>query len=98
MNDIYFFNYYTFSFYYDILFTFNQAFIDTIRNTGGNNAQRLLIVAGANSNLDLTCSSDYKIPVDPSNKFAVSINYYIPSTFTRELYFDPFTWVFLIMQ
>ena len=42
--------------------------------------------------MDLTWSSDYKIPVDPSNKLAVSINYYIPSTFTRELYLDSFTW------
>ena len=90
MNEVYFFNYYTSSFDYDILFTLNQAFIDTIRNTGGNNIQRFLIVAGANSNLDLTCSSDYKIPVDPSNKLAVSIHYYNPTRFTKEFYFEPY--------
>jgi endoglucanase len=50
MNEVYFFSYYTFSFDYDILFSLNQAFVDTIRNSGGNNIERLLIVAGTNSN------------------------------------------------
>jgi len=93
MNKIYFFNYDTLSFDYDILLTLNQAFVDTIRNSGGNNIQRLLIVAGANSDLDLTCSSDYKIPIDPSNKLAVSIQYYIPTKFTKERYYDPYSWI-----
>ena len=92
MDEVYFYDPRTYVFDFDILLELNQAFIDIVRNSGGNNIERLLIVAGAYHDLDLTCSSDYKIPVDPSNKFAVSINYYIPSTFTRELYFDPFTW------
>ena len=92
MNEVYFFNYDILSYDYDILFTLNQAFVDTIRNSGGNNIKRLLIVAGANSNLDLTCSSDYKIPIDSSNKLAVSIQYYNPTRFTKEHYFDPYSW------
>ena len=40
----------------------------------------------------MTCSSDYKIPVYPSNKLAVSLHYYNPSPFTREYYFDPYNW------
>jgi len=93
MNQVYFYNYYTLSYDYDVLLNLNQAFVDTIRNSGGNNIQRLLIVAGANSYLDLTCSSDYKIPIDPSNKLAVSIHYYNPTRFTKEVYFDPYTWI-----
>ena len=93
MNEVYFFNYDILNYDYDILLTFNQAFVDIIRNSGGNNIQRLLIVAGANSNLDLTCSSDYKIPIDPSNKFAVSIHYYNPTKFTKEHYYDPYSWI-----
>ena len=68
MDGVYFYNYDILSYDYNILLTFNQAFVDTIRNFGGNNIQRLLIVVGANNYLDLTCSSDYKIPIDPSNK------------------------------
>ena len=92
MDEVYFYNYKTYNFDFDLLFIFSQAFLDTIRNSGGYNIERLLIVAGAYDDLDMTCSSDFKIPVDPSNKFALSIHYYIPSTFVRELYFDPFTW------
>ena len=92
MDGVYFYNYDILSYDYDILLTFNQAFVDTIRNSGGNNIQRLLIVAGANSYLDLTCSSDYIIPIDPSNKLAVSIHYYNPTRFTKEFYFEPYSW------
>ena len=52
-----------FDLYYDYnyssLLTLNQCFIDTIRNSGGNNIDRLLIVSGANANIDLTCSLSY---------------------------------------
>ena len=33
--------------------------------------------------LDLTCSAKYKMPNDPANKLAISINYYIPNEFTK---------------
>ena len=92
MDEVFFFNYSTFNFDYDILLTFNQVFIDIIRNSGGNNRERLLIIAGAQEKLQDTCSSDYKLPVDPSNKFAISIHYYEPILFTTEGYFDPVIW------
>ena len=60
---------------FSTLTIFNQAFIDTIRNSGGNNIERLLVIAGARDDLTMTCSSNYKMPVDPSNKLAVSIHY-----------------------
>ena len=92
MDEVYFYNPRTYNYDYDAIINFNQAFVDTIRNSGGNNIERLLIVAGAYDDLDMTCSSDYKIPVDPTNKLAVSIHYLVPSTFTREYYFEPFNW------
>ena len=91
MDEAFFYNYETFNFDYDLLHNFNQAFIDTIRNSGVNNIERLLIVAGAYEELDMTCSSDYKIPVDPSNKLAVSIHYFNPKRFTRDFYFEPYS-------
>ena len=62
----------------------NQAFIDIVRNSGGKNGDRLLIVAGINKNFQDTCTYKYKIPVDPSNKIAISVHYYDPGSFTTE--------------
>ena len=92
MNEVYFYNPITYAFDYDILFNLNQVFVDTIRNSGGNNIERLLIIAGAYDALDMTSSPKYKIPADPSNKLALSLHYYVPSEFTSEFYFDPFNW------
>ena len=92
MDGVYFYNRQTYNFDYDALFNFNQAFVDTIRSSGWNNIERLLIVAGAYDELDMTCSSEYKIPVDPYNKLAISLHYFVPSPFTREYYFEPFNW------
>ena len=42
----------------------NQIFIDTVRNTGGNNAKRLLIVTGYTTDITKTASADYMLPKD----------------------------------
>ena len=93
MDEVYFYNFETYSYDFDILLSFNQAFVDTIRNSGGNNIKRLLIVAGAYNDLDMTCSSEYKIPVDQSNKLAISIHYLNPQRFTNGFYFEPYSWI-----
>ena len=81
------------NFDFSTLTKLNQAFVDTIRNSGGNNIERLLIIAGADDELIMTCSSDYKMPVDQSNKLAVSIHYYEPLDFVLEHYYEPFNWI-----
>ena len=43
---------------------------------------RLLLIAGANNQIDLTCSPKYKMPIDPNNKLAISMHYFIPLEFT----------------
>ena len=91
MDETFFYNFETFEFDYDLLLNFNQAFVDVIRNSGENNIERLLIVARAYEELDMTCSSGYKIPIDPFNKLAVSIHYFNPQRFTRDLYFEPYS-------
>ena len=68
---------------YDTLLNFTQSFIDTIRNSERFNKERLLIISGMSSDLELTFSEKYKIPTDPINKLAISINYYIPVEFTK---------------
>ena len=43
--------------------------------------------------IDKTCSSEYKLPIDPSNKLAISIVYNLPKQFSIEPEDDPWTWV-----
>ena len=64
--------------------------VDTIRNSGGNNIERLLIIAGANDDLELSYSSNYKMPIDQSNKLAISLHYFNPSDFTKYYYYEPY--------
>ena len=83
MNSPIFLNKYS-QYDYDILLNFTQSFVNTIRNSERYNKERLLIISGMKSNLVFTCSSKYKIPTDPVNKLAISINYYIPEEFTKK--------------
>ncbi len=64
---------------YNILNTLNAAFVEVVRATGGNNADRLLVLAGADANLTSTLNSKYIVPDD--DMVAVDIHYYYPSTF-----------------
>ena len=67
---------------YDFLLNLSQSFVDTIRHSEGYNIKRLLIISGMNADITLTVSKYYKMPIDPINKLAISIHYYIPSQFT----------------
>ena len=60
----------------------NQLFIDTVRATGGNNAKRLLIIAGYSTNIDKTTSSNFVLPKDTvPHKLLISVHYYTPWPF-----------------
>lgn len=59
----------------------NQKFVDIVRNSGGNNAKRHLLISGYNTDVNLTCDPLFKMPNDPAGRCAVSVHYYIPSTF-----------------
>jgi endoglucanase len=60
----------------------NQLFVDTVRGTGGNNAKRLLLVAGYSTDITKTASSEYKLPVDTVlHRLFISVHYYTPWTF-----------------
>jgi endoglucanase len=60
----------------------NQLFIDTVRATGGNNAKRLLIIAGYSTNIDKTTSSNFILPKDTvPHKLLLSVHYYTPWPF-----------------
>jgi endoglucanase len=80
------------SFDYITLCNFNQIFVDTVRNSGGKNGERLLLITGAKNDIDLTYSTEYKLPIDPINKFAVSMCYYLPEQFAIEPDDNYWTW------
>lgn len=67
---------------YDLVNRVNQAFVDTVRATGGNNAKRHLLISGYNTDITLTCDKLFRIPDDPAGRIAVSVHYYDPSTLT----------------
>lgn len=57
----------------------NQTFVDVIRATGGNNATRLLLIAGYSTNIDQTCDDRFQMPKDTADsKLMVSVHYYDP--------------------
>ena len=60
---------------YKSLLLFNQAFADKVRNSGNENYDRLLLIAGAENNIDYTFNNLYKLYNDSENKFALIIIY-----------------------
>ena len=70
------------NYYEDKDYYLSQDFINIIRNSGGNNINRLLIIPMISSDYELNLFNydyaNYKIPKDPYNKLAISIYYYIP--------------------
>ena len=65
---------------FETLLILNQAFIDTVRSSGGNNRYRLLLISSGNSQIDFF-SFNYKFPLDPYNKVALTTNYFNPYDF-----------------
>lgn len=66
---------------YDLLNEFNQAFVDLVRNSGGNNGSRHLLIAGYWTDIARTCSGSFKMPSDSAGRCIVSVHYYTPWEF-----------------
>ncbi len=66
---------------FGLLNEINQKFVDIVRSAGGNNPKRHLLIAGYTTDVELTCDPLYVMPTDKENRCAVSVHYYIPSTF-----------------
>ncbi|MBQ6042451.1 MAG: cellulase family glycosylhydrolase [Oscillospiraceae bacterium] len=66
---------------YQLCCEINQAFVDTIRKSGGNNPKRHLLISGYNTGIDRTCDPLFQMPSDPANRMAVSVHYYSPAGF-----------------
>ncbi|MCD8006431.1 MAG: glycoside hydrolase family 5 protein [Oscillospiraceae bacterium] len=66
---------------YGILGAINQKFVDIVRASGGKNDIRHLLIAGYQTNIELTCDEAFILPDDPAGRYAISVHYYAPSTF-----------------
>ena len=71
-----------YNYYEDKEYYLSQDFINIIRNSGGFNIERLLIIPMISTDYELSLFKydiiDYKIPKDPYNKLAISMYYYFP--------------------
>ena len=68
--------------YYTVQNSFNQTFVSTVRATGGNNADRYLVVQGFNTNIDHAVNFA-SIPEDSiSDRLLMEVHYYDPYNFT----------------
>jgi endoglucanase len=65
----------------NVLKQYYQNFINTVRSTGGNNANRWLILPGPDTNIDKTYNW-FTLPTDPTpGRLAVDVHYYDPFGF-----------------
>jgi aryl-phospho-beta-D-glucosidase BglC (GH1 family) len=70
--------------YFTTINRLNQAFVDVVRQSGGNNAQRHLVVPGYNTNIDFTIAG-FELPRDPTpGRLIVSVHYYDPYLFALQ--------------
>jgi endoglucanase len=69
-----------------------QYFIDTIRSSDGYNKERLLIIPEMATEIEINEFYDLKLPKDPKNKTAVSIQYYFPSEPINNFEIEPLYW------
>lgn len=61
---------------YTLTNALNKTFVDAVRATGGNNAERVLIISGYWTNIDLTTSPKFVVPTDTiENRLMVSVHY-----------------------
>ncbi len=57
----------------------NQAFVDTVRAAGGQNADRYLLIAGYGTNIEQTCNSRFVMPKDTADdRLLISVHCYSP--------------------
>ncbi|MBO5484014.1 MAG: cellulase family glycosylhydrolase [Lachnospiraceae bacterium] len=77
--------------YYKNINEYNQIFVDTVRQSGGNNDRRWLLIPGINTNPELTTeeagfvipSDDYRSDsiLEEEQRIMVSVHYYTPWDF-----------------
>ena len=77
--------------YYENINAYNQIFVDTVRQTGGNNDRRWLLIPGWNTDIDYTVGDyGFALPTDQylssgvaagEKRIMISVHYYAPWEF-----------------
>ena len=66
----------------NVLLSYHQTFINTVRSTGGRNSYRVLVVQGPSTDIDKTNNLMNTLPADPAaNRMMAEIHYYTPYQF-----------------
>jgi len=67
----------------NVMFQYYRNWVTTIRNTGGNNSTRWLLLQGPQTNIDNTCSwvTSSIWPSDPANHLMIEVHEYDPWQF-----------------
>jgi endoglucanase len=69
----------------DVLCKLHQHFVDTVRASGGNNAERYLLICGLAANYSSVLHELFRMPQDTADeKLMVSVHAYIPYGFALE--------------
>ncbi len=64
---------------YDKIYEINSKFVEIVRGTGSRNADRFLLIAGYNTDIEHTVDDRYRMPEDTvQNKLILSVHYYGP--------------------
>ena len=72
---------------------FNQVFVDTVRASGGNNEQRLLVVKTYCASSAYKSVAAFRMPEDPAeDRLIASVHVYRPMDFTNEHYPEITNW------
>lgn len=66
---------------YTLLNKINQDFVDLVRESGGNNEKRHLLIAGYWTDVERTCDNAFVMPTDTENRCIISVHYYTPWDF-----------------
>ena len=77
---------------YLTLLKFTQSFIDIVRNSGGKNKERLLLISGIMNEYYFKYYPEYIFPKDPYDKLALSISYYQPYDYAKMDYYE-YSWI-----
>ena len=73
--------------------SFNQAFVGTVRSTGGLNRTRMLVIQGYNTDIDAATTVNLKLPVDSvRDRLMFEVHFYSPYNFTLNDKSDVWQW------
>lgn len=62
--------------------SYNEAFVNAVRSSGGNNAKRYLLCPGYDASVDGAMNLGYRIPKDP--RVIVAVHAYTPNSFAQQ--------------